>query len=108
MTQLVKASDKRGLVRTWFEQALPEIQKAAPKHIDPQRLIRVALTACIQNPKLLDCTRESLMRSLLQAAQLGLEPDGLLGQAYLIPFEIASLLLLAAIVGAVVLAKRRL
>ena len=28
--------------------------------------------------------------------------------AYLIPFEIASVLLLAAIVGAVVLAKRRL
>jgi len=28
-------------------------------------------------------------------------------QAYLVPFEIASLMLLAAIVGAVVLAKRR-
>ena len=29
-------------------------------------------------------------------------------QAYLVPFEIASLMLLAAIVGAVVLAKRRI
>jgi NADH-quinone oxidoreductase subunit J len=33
---------------------------------------------------------------------------GPLFEAYLIPFEIASLLLLAAIVGAVVLAKRKL
>jgi NADH-quinone oxidoreductase subunit J len=29
-------------------------------------------------------------------------------EAYLVPFEITSLLLLAAVVGAVVLAKRRL
>ena len=39
-----------------------------------------------RTPKLLECTRESLLACIVQCAQLGLEPDGLLGQAYLIPF----------------------
>lgn len=87
MTALAPKSEQRLTVRSWLEKALPEIRKAAPKHVDPQRLVRVVLTACIQTPKLLHCTQESLMRSVLQCAQLGLEPDGLLGQAYLLPFD---------------------
>lgn len=69
-----------------LEQMKPQLQAALPKHITPERLMRVALTAIQNTPKLLECDRNSLFRAILTSAQLGLEPDGILGQAYLIPF----------------------
>ena len=85
--QLVKKADQRLTVRGWFEAQKGEIARAVPRHIDPERLVRVVLTACVQNPALLNCTRESLMQATLQSASLGLMPDGIMGQAYLIPYK---------------------
>lgn len=69
-----------------LEKMKPQLLAALPRHITPERLIRVALVAVQQTPKLLQCDRHSLYLSIMRAAQLGLEPDGILGQAYLIPF----------------------
>jgi recombination protein RecT len=85
--ELQKKSDQRLTVRGWLEQQRNEIARAVPQHIDPERLIRVALTACNQNSNLLTCTKESLLQAVMQSAQLGLMPDGILGQAYLIPYK---------------------
>lgn len=64
-----------------------EIEKALPRvGLTAERLVRMAVTAGTMDPKLQDCTRVSLIRSILQSAQLGLEPDGVLGKAYLIPY----------------------
>ena len=63
----------------------PQIRKALPKHLEPERLARIALTEIRKNPKLLECSRESLLGAVMTAAQLGLEP-GVLGHAYLIPY----------------------
>ncbi|SDH86617.1 recombination protein RecT, partial [Aneurinibacillus thermoaerophilus] len=49
------------------------------------RLSRIALTLIRTTPKLLECTIESLMGAVMQAAQLGLEP-GLIGHCYIIPY----------------------
>lgn len=54
--------------------------------LSPERLLSVAMLEIRKNPKLAECTRDSLFGSLVQAAQLGLEPGGALGQCYLIPF----------------------
>ena len=62
------------------------IAQALPKHIDEGVFARTVLTTITKNPKLLDCTRASLFGAILQSAQLGLVPDGLLGHAYLIPY----------------------
>jgi len=56
-----------------------------PKHITPERLARLALYAIRTTPKLLDCTRDSVLAAVMQSAQLGLEP-GLLGHCYFIPY----------------------
>lgn len=64
-----------------------QIAAGLPVHIDAERFFRVVCTTVQQNPKLLDCTRESLLGRLMQCAQLGLEPDGLLGHAHLVPFN---------------------
>ena len=64
-----------------------QIAAALPKNLTPERMTRVALTAVQRTPKLLDCEPKSFLACVMACAALGLEPDGLLGQAYLIPFN---------------------
>lgn len=73
-------------VRQLLDRMLPQIKLALPKHLDPNRLLRIVLTTIQRTPKLLECTRDSLLGCIVTCAQLGLEPDGMLGHAYLIPF----------------------
>lgn len=61
-----------------------EVAKALPKHLTPDRFIRVALTAMTKTPKLANCDQASLFNSLLTLSQLGIEPDG--RRAHLIPY----------------------
>lgn len=65
----------------------PEIRKALPAVITPERFTRMALSAINNNPKLAECSPMSFLAALMNAAQLGLEPNTPLGQAYLIPFQ---------------------
>ncbi len=62
-----------------------EFARALPQHVDTGRFMRCALTAINVVPKLAQCTRESVLAGLMQAAQLGLEVADVRGQAYLIP-----------------------
>lgn len=63
----------------------PQIKMALPKHLDADRMARVALTALRTTPKLMECDKWSFAASILQSAQLGLEVNTPLGHAYLIP-----------------------
>lgn len=64
-----------------------EIAKALPSVMTAERFSRMAMTAITKNQKLAECTPQSFIGALLTAAQLGLEPNTPLGQAYLIPFK---------------------
>lgn len=65
----------------------PEIKKALPEVITPERFTRMALSALNTTPKLRECTQMSFLSALMNAAQLGVEPNTPLGQAYLIPYN---------------------
>ncbi len=65
----------------------PELKKALPSVLTPERFIRIALSALNNTPQLKQCTPMSFISALLNAAQLGLEPNSPLGQAYLIPYK---------------------
>ncbi len=54
--------------------------------IHPEKFTRLALTTIRTVPKLKDCTVPSLLGALMACSQLGLEPGGPLGQAYLVPY----------------------
>ncbi len=66
---------------------MPEIKKALPSMISPERFTRIAMSALNNTPSLSQCTPISFLAALLNAAQLGLEPNTPLGQAYLIPYK---------------------
>lgn len=65
----------------------PEIKRALPTVLTPERFTRMALSALNNTPRLSECTPMSFIAALMNAAQLGLEPNTPLGQAYLIPYK---------------------
>lgn len=73
-------------IAAYLKKMGPEIEKALPSHMNPDRMARIALTTIRTNPKLLEASIPSLLGAVMQAAQLGLEP-GLIGHCYLVPFR---------------------
>lgn len=64
-----------------------EIAKALPSVMTPERFTRIVLSALSSTPQLQSCTPKSFLGAMMQAAQLGLEPNTPLGQAYLLPYK---------------------
>jgi recombination protein RecT len=62
-----------------------EIARALPRHLNPDRMARIALTAFRRTPNLAQCDPRSVFAAVIQASQLGLEPDTL-GRSYLVPY----------------------
>ena len=83
------AVSKRGAssIQDYIKVMGPEIKKALPSVMTPERFTRITLSALSTNPQLGACTPKSFLGAMMTAAQLGLEPNTPLGQAYLIPFK---------------------
>ncbi len=64
-----------------------EIAKMLPKHLNADRLLKVAQIAATTTPALAKCDVASLVGAIGQCAQMGLEPNTVLGHAYLVPFN---------------------
>lgn len=77
---------KQLTIMQYVERMKGEIAKALPTVITPERFTRIVLTALSSNPKLQQCTPQSFLGAMMTAAQLGVEPNTALGQAYLIPY----------------------
>lgn len=73
------------MINNYFTQHRAQLVAALPKHITPDRMARLALTAFGQNKDLQKCDPKSIFASVIIASQLGLEP-GINGQGYLIPY----------------------
>ena len=61
-----------------------QVALALPKHLTPDRFIRVAINAMMRTPTLAQCDHASFFNCLLNLSALGLEPDG--RRAHLIPY----------------------
>ena len=72
--------------RGFLEKQKSQLAAALPKHVSPDRMIRLACTEFAKNPLLQKCTPVSVFGAIIQASQLGLE-IGVLGQAYLVPYR---------------------
>ncbi len=75
-------------MREWLETYRSRFEDAIPKNtIDVGRFITAAALEITNNPKLMKCHQQSIMRSLIESARYGLEVGRLLGQAWLIPYN---------------------
>ena len=74
-------------IRDYVSRMEGEIKKALPSVMTPERFTRITLSALSTTPQLNECTPASFLGAMMTAAQLGLEPNTPLGQAYLLPFR---------------------
>lgn len=75
-------------IRDLLDRSKGQITKALPRHMNADGLLRIAMTSIQTNYRLLECDPKSLVGAVMEAAQLGLEPDGVLGRAYLVPYKV--------------------
>ena len=73
-------------VRNLLMSMKGEINNALPQYLPADKFVRTSLTAINSNPKLLQCSPQSLLAAVMNSAQLGLEFNTPLGEAYLIPY----------------------
>lgn len=83
---LAVAQKTASTIQNLIQSNLSEISKVVPKHVTPDRLLKVLVSAIAKTPALGECTPASLVNSFKVAAELGLEPGGALGHLYLVPY----------------------
>jgi recombination protein RecT len=75
-------------VKNMLERHKDSIVKSLPRGFaNPDRMIRGVINAISTTPELAKCTPESLFIAIVKGFSLGLEPNGLLGHGYLVPFN---------------------
>lgn len=84
-TPLTQVSNVKHLLVN--DNAKAQLAAVAARHMNPERLMRVTATAIRTTPKLQECDPISFLGALMQCAALGLEPNTVMGHAYLIPFK---------------------
>jgi recombination protein RecT len=86
-TAVEPLKDRRAKIEAELVRLAPDIAATLPNNMSRARFQVVVLQALSRNPELLDCEASSVILSVLEAAQLGLEPTGSLSRAWLIPFK---------------------
>ena len=84
--QIAQQSNGNKSMQQYIKSMEGEIAKALPSVITPERFTRIVLSAISVNPKLAECTPKSFLGAMMTSAQLGLEVNTPLGQAYVIPY----------------------
>ncbi len=84
--KIQKAQESNNSIRNYVMSMKSGIEKALPSVMTAERFTRIVLTTLSSTPKLNECTPNSFLGAMMTAAQLGLEPNTPLGQAYLIPY----------------------
>lgn len=82
-------------LRTWLDKptVLDQLRRALPNDLAPERLARISLTVIERSKGLKQCSPISLLACVVECAQLGFEPDPIMGEAYLVPFKEQATLL---------------
>ena len=85
--QTAQIGKKPLTMQDYIKKMQGEIAKALPSVLTPERFTRITLSALSTNAKLAQTTPKSFLGAMMTSAQLGMEPNTPLGQAYLIPYK---------------------
>lgn len=86
MTQLATQQGSKSIMDL-ITARRSSLEAVANKHLTTEKLIKFVGVAVSKSPKLRECTPMSVLECVMTAAQLGLDPSGVLGSAYLVPFK---------------------
>lgn len=81
----VVVKDTKGLAEL-LESRRDQLAAVMPKHVSVDELLRAALVAAVRNPKLFECTKESVLLALTTAASLGLTVSPFGNRGHLVPY----------------------
>ena len=84
---LTPKKEKLNTIKAYLEKSKGHIADVLPKHMSPEKMIRICSAAASRNPMLLECEPLSFVSAVITSSQLGLEPVGPLQEAYLIPYK---------------------
>lgn len=74
-------------LNAYLTKSMPAIKAVLPKHMTAERMMRIVAASASRQPELLECTPLSIAQAVVMSSQLGLEPVGPLGHAYLVPYK---------------------
>jgi len=78
-----KETEGKGL-EVILKKAIENLGDSLPKHLRPERFVAILHSKLVRNPRLAQCSPDSIIAGFLIAAELGLEPIG--GKCDLIPY----------------------
>ena len=84
-TELSHEQQQAMSLTSYLKSKSASLSRVLPRHLTPEKVINLAVAATSRTPKLLECPVPTIFRCIYTAAQLGLEPNGPLGEFYLIP-----------------------
>ena len=85
MSEIQTYVQKQAAVKVAMTKAQGAILSALPKHLDPERMFRVYLTAINTSPMILECEPISIVGAVMRAAAFGLSLETVTGEAFIIP-----------------------
>lgn len=84
MSNEVRTTDIPNL-KSFLDKHVGSIKQVATKTLTPDRMVKLVCAAATREPKLAECSPISILRSMVQAAELGLEVCSGKNEAYLVP-----------------------
>jgi recombination protein RecT len=84
-TAVVVREDQHPIIAK-IDAKMPEIAQMLPEGMHADRFRRVVVQALVRNPDLWQCTPVSVVSAIVESAQIGLEPTGVLGRAWMLPY----------------------
>lgn len=87
MSKSLTLKEKANDVRSLLKQYETQIAEVLPSHLTPERMIQVAMAACSRNPKLLDCSKASIIQAVMSASELGMDLNPVMGHCAIIPYK---------------------
>jgi len=86
MTTAITTATKQTF-RTSLAKIVQDSAELLPRHMTPDRMMKLVYAAATKTPKLMQCTPASIGMCLTTCSELGLEPGDVRGHVYLIPRE---------------------
>jgi recombination protein RecT len=83
----VAVREERHPIIAAIDARMPEIAEILPDGMKPERFRKVVVQAMLRTPGLWDCTPLSIITAITEAAEVGIEPTGVLGKGWLIPYK---------------------